>query len=145
MGGARGASRASKYKLELTMRGLEQDIVAGAIAALRRRAARQAGIAKVGTTIGEHQAVIRSGEAAVAARLAEAFGGLAHDIERGGIAKQHISDERSQGRGLERRQGQAPQAFGGNSPTGSPSGRRPERHAPRNQLAMDGEPTAITR
>jgi hypothetical protein len=58
----------------------------GAVCALRRRAARQAEIASVGTTTadGRPDVFIRTGEAAIAARLAEAFGALASELEREG-------------------------------------------------------------
>jgi hypothetical protein len=52
---------------------IESAFLAGAVTALRRRAQRQDAIAKDGTTIGERNAVILQGEAAVAQRLAQAF------------------------------------------------------------------------
>jgi hypothetical protein len=62
---------------------VEEAIVAGAIAALRRRAERQAAIAKGWTAYGERNAVIRQGEAAIAARLAAVLASLADELERG--------------------------------------------------------------
>ena len=56
---------------------------AAAIAALRKRAERQARIAADGTTAGERGAIICSGEAAIALRLAATLGGLAAEIEAG--------------------------------------------------------------
>jgi hypothetical protein len=60
---------------------LAADMLSGAAAALRKRAQRQAKIAADGTTIGERGAVIRKGESAIAARLADAFSQLAHEFE----------------------------------------------------------------
>jgi hypothetical protein len=48
---------------------IESAFLAGAAAALRRRAARQAKIAKEGTTIGERGVVFRTGEGVLADRL----------------------------------------------------------------------------
>jgi hypothetical protein len=64
------------------MEPLEREFIAGAISAIRRRAERQAQTAKFGTVIGERDAVIRTGEAAVAVRLAEALGTIADDLDR---------------------------------------------------------------
>jgi hypothetical protein len=57
---------------------------AGAIAALRRRAERQAAVGALGTVAakGHPDVLIVAGEAAVAARLAEAFAALADELER---------------------------------------------------------------
>jgi hypothetical protein len=62
----------------------EDAICAGAVRALRRRAARQAKIAKDGTSIGERNVVIRQGESAIAARLATTLAALADELEAGG-------------------------------------------------------------
>jgi hypothetical protein len=48
---------------------LESAFLAGAAAALRRRAARQAKISEQGTTIGERGVVFRTGEGVLADRL----------------------------------------------------------------------------
>lgn len=61
---------------------LEAQILAGAAAALRRRAARQAQLAADGTIAGERGAIIQRGEAVLAARLASAFSDLAAELER---------------------------------------------------------------
>jgi hypothetical protein len=60
---------------------LEEEFFAGAIAALRRRAARQRDIAKSWTAHGERNAVIRQGEAAIALRIAEALDQTADELE----------------------------------------------------------------
>jgi hypothetical protein len=63
---------------------IESAFLAGAIAALRRCAARQAQIAADGTTSGSRNAVIRQGESAVALRVAQALNDLADELEQGG-------------------------------------------------------------
>ena len=63
---------------------IESAILAGAVTARRRRAARQARIAENGTTSGERNTVIRQGESAVALRLARALNELADELEQGG-------------------------------------------------------------
>jgi hypothetical protein len=63
---------------------IETAIFAGAIAALRRRAASQEKIAKDGTSIGERNVVIRQGESAIAERLATTLSALADELEAGG-------------------------------------------------------------
>jgi pantothenate synthetase len=63
---------------------IETAIFAGAVRALRRRAARQAKIAKDGAAIGERNVVIRQGESAIAARLATTLTALADELEAGG-------------------------------------------------------------
>jgi hypothetical protein len=60
---------------------LAADMFSGAAAALRRRADRQAKIAKAGTTRGDRGVSVRTGEAAIAARLAAVFSKLAHEFE----------------------------------------------------------------
>jgi hypothetical protein len=60
---------------------LEEEFLAGAIAALRRRADRQRDIAKSWTAHGERGAVIRQGEAAIALRIAGALDQAADDLE----------------------------------------------------------------
>ena len=65
---------------------LESEFVAGAVSALRRRAARQAAQARAGTARVENGALVRTGDAAVASRLAEALGAIADEIEREGRA-----------------------------------------------------------
>jgi hypothetical protein len=62
---------------------VESGFLAGAITALRRRAARQVRIAADGTTNGLRNAVIRQGESAVALRVAQALNELADELERG--------------------------------------------------------------
>jgi hypothetical protein len=62
---------------------LESAFLAGAITALRRRAARQARIAADGTMDGPRNAIIRQGESAVALRIAQALNELADELERG--------------------------------------------------------------
>ena len=61
---------------------LESAFLAGAAAALRRRAARQAKIAAAGTTLGERGATIRTGESQIARILEATFSGLAAELER---------------------------------------------------------------
>jgi hypothetical protein len=63
------------------MTATESDVVAGAIAALRRRAARQRQIARDGTALGERGVVVRKGEAAIAERLAGVLSQLADEFE----------------------------------------------------------------
>jgi hypothetical protein len=60
---------------------LQTAMLQGASRALRRRGARQMRIAADGTTVGERGATIRSGEPAIALRLAAAFTQLADDLE----------------------------------------------------------------
>jgi hypothetical protein len=60
---------------------LEAAIKAGAVSALRRRGDRQARLASEGTTVCERGAVVRTGEATIAIRLAAAFTQLADDLE----------------------------------------------------------------
>jgi hypothetical protein len=60
---------------------LQTAMLRGAALALHRRADRQAKIAEAGTTAGERGAIIRSGEPAIALRLAAAFSRLADDLE----------------------------------------------------------------
>jgi hypothetical protein len=59
----------------------ESAMLQGASRALRRRAARQMRVAADGTTVGERGAIIRSGEPAIALRLASALTQLADDLE----------------------------------------------------------------
>jgi hypothetical protein len=63
-------------------------ICAGAVIALRRRAERQATIARAGTTPAEGRpdVLIPTGEAAVALCLAEALNRCAADLETGRLA-----------------------------------------------------------
>jgi hypothetical protein len=63
---------------------LESEIRAGAISALRRRAARQAAKARDETVRTESGVAIRTGEAAIADRVAKALAALADEIERQG-------------------------------------------------------------
>jgi hypothetical protein len=63
---------------------IESGFLAGAITALRRRAARQARISADGTTNGSRNAVTRQGESAVALRVAQALNELADELEQGG-------------------------------------------------------------
>ena len=63
---------------------IESAFLAGAVTALRRRAARQARIAALGTTRGERGAIIRQGEAAIADLLEAALTEIADDLEQGG-------------------------------------------------------------
>jgi hypothetical protein len=65
------------------MRGLGEAILAGALAALRKRAARQAAIGPAGVVETETGVVIRTGESAIGDRLAEVLAALADEIERG--------------------------------------------------------------
>jgi hypothetical protein len=60
---------------------LEADIVAGAVAALRRRAARQRKRAADWTTTTETGVRIVAGEGVIALRLAEALDQAANEIE----------------------------------------------------------------
>jgi hypothetical protein len=59
---------------------LEAELLAGAAAALRKRAQRQAQLAAAGTTRGDRG--VRTGEAAIASRLADAFSQLAREFEK---------------------------------------------------------------
>ena len=61
---------------------LEAEIYAGAVSAIRRRAARQAAKARDETARTESGVAIRTGEAAIASRLAEALSAIANEIER---------------------------------------------------------------
>jgi len=65
------------------MNELDAEIYAGAVSALRKRAARQAAMARAGEAVTEGGVVIRTGEAAIADRIAEILAGLADEIERG--------------------------------------------------------------
>jgi phosphoglycerate dehydrogenase-like enzyme len=65
---------------------VEEAIVAGAIAALRRRADRQQAIAKSWTVHGERGTVVVSGEGRIAERIAAALEAAAEEIENGGTA-----------------------------------------------------------
>jgi hypothetical protein len=60
----------------------EVDIIAGAIAALRKRAARQIQLAKDGTTSAEDGSPILTGEAAIALRVAKSLFELIDELER---------------------------------------------------------------
>jgi hypothetical protein len=64
---------------------IEAAFVAGAVSALRKRAQRQAKLAAEGTAVGDRGAVIRTGEGALAARLAVALEDAAAELE-GGVA-----------------------------------------------------------
>jgi hypothetical protein len=57
--------------------------LAGAVTALRRRAARQARQSADWTTTGSRNAVIRQGEAAIASRIAQTLNELADELEQG--------------------------------------------------------------
>jgi hypothetical protein len=59
----------------------ETAILHGAALALRRRAERQAKIAKEGTTIGERGVVFRTGEGVLADRLSMVLSQLAEEFE----------------------------------------------------------------
>jgi hypothetical protein len=63
---------------------IEAEILAGVVAALRRRSARQAAIARAGVVVTEAGVVIRSGEAAIAERISEALAAAADEVEREG-------------------------------------------------------------
>jgi hypothetical protein len=65
---------------------LETAIKTGAIAALRRRAARQAQLAASGTIVGERGVIFRTGEGVLASRLANVLTVLTDEIERGGVS-----------------------------------------------------------
>jgi hypothetical protein len=62
---------------------IEEAIVAGAIAALRRRADRQRAIAKGWTVHGERGTIVVAGEGRVAGQIAAALEAAADEIERG--------------------------------------------------------------
>lgn len=55
----------------------------GAVRALRKRATRQAAIARAGVVVTEAGVEIRTGESAIAGRIAEALSGVADEIELG--------------------------------------------------------------
>jgi hypothetical protein len=63
---------------------IEVAIVAGAIAALRRRADRQRAIAKSWTVHGERGAIVVAGEGRVADRIAAALEAAAQELEQVG-------------------------------------------------------------
>jgi hypothetical protein len=63
---------------------LEAAIRAGALVALRKRAAGQAAKAREGVAVTETGIAIRTGESAIAARLAEALAAVADELEREG-------------------------------------------------------------
>lgn len=65
---------------------VEEAIVAGAIATLRRRAERQRAIAKGWTVHGERGTVVVSGEGRIAERIAAALEAAADEIEKRGPA-----------------------------------------------------------
>ena len=62
---------------------LESELLAGAVTALRRRAARQTELARLGMVESNKTpgVFIRTGEAAIAGRLANAWAALAQEIE----------------------------------------------------------------
>jgi hypothetical protein len=62
---------------------LETEIAAGAVTALRRRAARQTELARLGPVESDKTpgVFIRTGQAALADRLASAWAGLAQEME----------------------------------------------------------------
>jgi hypothetical protein len=60
---------------------LEADMLQGAASALRNRAERQAKLAQAGAMRGDRGVSVRTGEAAIAARLADAFSQLASEFE----------------------------------------------------------------
>jgi hypothetical protein len=62
---------------------LEADMVAGAVAALRRRAARQRARAADWTVTGERGVVIVAGEGRIAERLAVELDAVADELARG--------------------------------------------------------------
>jgi hypothetical protein len=62
---------------------IEDDILAGAVRALRRRAQRQRKIAEAWTAHGARGVTVRSGEAAIALRISAALEAAADEIERG--------------------------------------------------------------
>jgi hypothetical protein len=61
---------------------MTDEVSAAAIATLRRRAERQRKIAANWTTVGANGVEIRSGEAVVALRIADALEAAAEDIEQ---------------------------------------------------------------
>jgi hypothetical protein len=65
---------------------IEKAVVAGAVAALRRRAERQRAIAKGWTVHCERGTVVVSGEGRIAERIAAALEAAADEIENGGPA-----------------------------------------------------------
>ena len=73
---------------------IEAPIVAGAIAALRKRAERQTRIAQEGQIAGERGSVIRSGEASIAHVPAEALTGNCRRACGGAVAVNDNRDER---------------------------------------------------
>jgi hypothetical protein len=63
---------------------IEEAVVAGAVLALRRRAQRQRAISESWTERGVRGVIVRTGEAAIALRIALALEETAVDIEQGG-------------------------------------------------------------
>jgi hypothetical protein len=61
---------------------LEADMLSGAIAALRRRAARQREVAARWTVHGDGGVVVKAGEGAIAERIAAALDQAADEFER---------------------------------------------------------------
>jgi len=66
------------------MTDLERQITAGAVVALRKRAERQRRIAEDWTVRGERSAIVRSGEGAIALRIAAALDQAADELEAEG-------------------------------------------------------------
>jgi hypothetical protein len=62
---------------------LEAAFTAGAVSALRRRAARQREIAERWTVRGENGVVVKAGEGVIAERIAATLDGLADEFEAG--------------------------------------------------------------
>jgi hypothetical protein len=62
----------------------ETAMLAGAVAALRRRAQRQRAIAESWTVSGERGVIVRSGEAEIALRIAAALEAAADELDAGG-------------------------------------------------------------
>jgi len=60
---------------------IETAMLRGAAQALRQRADRQAKLAEAGTTRADHGVVIRTGEAAIATRIAMTLAALADEID----------------------------------------------------------------
>jgi hypothetical protein len=63
------------------MKEIDAAIREGAIAALRKRVARQAAIARAGVVVTEAGVIIRTGKSVIADRLAEALAAAAAEIE----------------------------------------------------------------
>ena len=71
---------------------MDAALLAGAVSALRRSAASQAAKTRAGTARTESGGLVRTCEAAIASRLAEALAALAEELERGCVMSEAAAD-----------------------------------------------------